>query len=52
MEALVISETEKVLRDYETGTGEYEGLIYMMLWPEGDRVLPLYKWLCTFIHST
>jgi hypothetical protein len=37
MNALVISETNKVLRDYESGAGEYEGLIYMMLWPKGDR---------------
>ena len=42
MEALVISETKKVLADYSSRAGEYEGLIYMMLWPEGERVLPLY----------
>lgn len=39
---LVIAETGKVLRDYETKAGEYDGLIYMMFWPEGGRVLPLY----------
>lgn len=42
MEALVISETKKVLLDYETAAGEYEGLIYMMLWRGGRRVIPLY----------
>ncbi len=42
MEALVIAETNKVLADYASGAGEYEGLIYMMLWPEGGRALPLY----------
>jgi hypothetical protein len=42
MEALVVSETRKVLDDYSSGAGEYEGLIYMMFWPEGGRVLPLY----------
>src|SRR3712207_1288090 len=42
MEALVVSETRKVLGDYAARAGEYEGLIYMMFWPEGDRALPLY----------
>lgn len=42
MEALIVSETRKVLTDYASGAGEYEGLIYMMLWPDGGRALPLY----------
>ena len=32
MEALVVSETRKVLDDYASGAGEYEGLVYMMFW--------------------
>jgi hypothetical protein len=38
----VINETTKVLQDYSAGTLCYDGLIYMMFWPEGDHVLPLY----------
>ena len=43
MEALLISETCKVLDDYASGAGNYEGLVYMMFWPEEcGRALPLY----------
>jgi hypothetical protein len=42
MEARVISETKKVLIDYESGKGEYEGLIYMMFWPDDRLIIPLY----------
>ena len=42
MEALVISEVEKVLKDFIDGSNLYEGLIYIMFWSEGDRVVPLY----------
>ncbi len=42
MEALVIQETTKVVDDYKQGADVLEGLIYMMYWVEGARVIPLY----------
>src|SRR5690348_8593625 len=42
MEKLVISEVSKVLADFYLGTEEYEGLIYMMFWRDGQQVIPLY----------
>jgi hypothetical protein len=42
MDSLVIREVEKVTSDFEQNGNDYEGLIYMMLWKENDRVLPLY----------
>jgi hypothetical protein len=42
MEALVIAETNKVLADFASGAGEYEGLIYMMQWSVDGRAVPLY----------
>lgn len=40
MEALVISEASKVVDDFRHNS--YEGLIYMMYWIDGARVIPLY----------
>jgi hypothetical protein len=42
MDELVIGETNKVLKDFETGTDVYDGLIYMMFWVEDGSVIPLY----------
>lgn len=42
MENLVIREVKKVLDDFQHGTEEYEGLIYMMFWHDGQQVIPLY----------
>jgi hypothetical protein len=42
MDNLVIAETDKVLKDFETGTDIYDGLIYMMFWVEAGSVIPLY----------
>lgn len=42
MDNLVISEVNKVIDDFNAGTNRYEGLLYMMFWRDGDRVLPLY----------
>lgn len=42
MDKLVIAETNKVLTDFEMGTDEYDGLIYMMFWVEDGSVIPLY----------
>lgn len=42
MDALVISEVEKVIRDFHDKTEVYDGLIYMMFWKDEDKVIPLY----------
>ncbi|PWK14254.1 hypothetical protein [Tumebacillus permanentifrigoris] len=42
MEALVIQEVNKVLQDYDEGTGHLDGLIYMMYWVQEGAVVPLY----------
>ena len=42
MEALVISEVQKVIDDYNDGQHRYEGLIYLMYKIRGDLVIPLY----------
>lgn len=42
MDSLVIREVNKVINDFNNGTEEYEGLIYMMFWKDNDNVLPLY----------
>lgn len=42
MDRLVITETNKVLKDFETGAKKYDGLIYMMFWVEDGSVIPLY----------
>ncbi|MBD3882467.1 hypothetical protein IFO70_11915 [Phormidium tenue FACHB-886] len=59
MESLVVQEVNKVLWDFQAGTDEYEGLIYMMFWCNGQQVIPLYigksEKYCTLtkiLHST
>ena len=42
MENLVISEVNKVLDDFSTGSELYEGLIYMMYRIDSGQVVPLY----------
>lgn len=42
MDSLIIGEAAKVIEDYNSGAGLYEGLIYMMFYEEGGNVLPLY----------
>ena len=42
MEKLVISEVEKVLGDFNSGSEEYEGLIYMMYKIDSGQIVPLY----------
>jgi len=42
MDSLVIKEVNKVLLDFQCGTNEYEGLIYMMFWRSEQQVIPLY----------
>ena len=42
MESLIISEVNKLVSDWETGTHQYDGLIYMMFLLRNDKVLPLY----------
>jgi hypothetical protein len=42
MEALVIREVRKLLDDYESREGRYEGLIYLMFWLSDGAILPLY----------
>ena len=42
MEKFVISEVEKVLDDFSTGSEQYEGLIYMMYRLQNGQVVPLY----------
>ncbi|MBD1859969.1 MULTISPECIES: hypothetical protein [Leptolyngbya] len=42
MEALIIDEVSKVVRDFEQGENVYEGLIYMMFWQNDHHVIPLY----------
>lgn len=39
MEKLIEDEVKKLKTDFEN---EYEGLIYMMYWTEGNHVIPLY----------
>jgi hypothetical protein len=42
MESLVITEVQKVVQDFAARTEEFEGLIYMMFWKDGNLILPLY----------
>ena len=42
MEALVLAEVSKVLRDYADGGDGYDGVIYCMFEPVGGEVHPLY----------
>ena len=42
MDSLVVNEVSKVIADYASKKNEYEGLVYMMYWKEGNDVIPLY----------
>jgi len=42
MDNLVVSEVRKVLHDFDTGTDDYEGLIYMMHTIRDRQIIPLY----------
>jgi hypothetical protein len=42
MENLVVSEVDKLVSDWESGTHKYDGLIYMMYRLKKDKILPLY----------
>jgi hypothetical protein len=42
MEDLLRNEGRKVINDWATADNTYDGLIYLMYWLEGDRVVPLY----------
>jgi hypothetical protein len=42
MENLVISEVKKVLDDFNAGSEQYEGLIYMMYRVDDGQIVPLY----------
>ena len=42
METLVIAEVSKVLKDYSSGEGLFEGLIYMMYHLSNNNFIPLY----------
>src|SRR5207247_9596103 len=43
MEALVLRETDKLVEDWKSGRGEYDGLIYLMYTVrEHSEVIPLY----------
>ena len=42
MEELVLVETDKLVADWESGTHQYDGLIYMMGYKDGGNFMPLY----------
>lgn len=42
MEKLVIREAGLIIEDWENKNHEYDGLIYMMFWKSGSKVIPLY----------
>jgi hypothetical protein len=42
MEALTIAEVERVIADFHSGVGEWDGLLYMMFREDNNRVVPLY----------
>ncbi|MED4781014.1 hypothetical protein [Brevibacillus choshinensis] len=42
MKDTIIDEVEKLINDYNDGTNQYEGLIYMMFWKVDQNVIPLY----------
>jgi len=42
MEALILAETDKLVEDWESGTHQYDGLIYCMGERQGDQFIPLY----------
>jgi predicted RNase H-like nuclease len=42
MEALVVEEATKVVADWHSGAGQYDGLIYLMGWRDGHQFIPLY----------
>lgn len=42
MDSLLRTEGAKVVEDFRTGTGLYEGIIYMMYWIADGQVIPLY----------
>jgi hypothetical protein len=42
MNKVVISEVQKVIDDFNSGSEKYEGLVYMMFWLDDNLVLPLY----------
>ena len=42
MEELVLVETDKLVADWESGTHQYDGLIYMIGYKEDDIFTPLY----------
>ena len=42
MEELVLVETDKLVADWESGTHQYDGLIYMMGYKDRDIFTPLY----------
>jgi hypothetical protein len=42
MEALVVSEVERVLQDFELGANLLDGVLYMMFWVRSEKVVPLY----------
>lgn len=52
MEKLVISEVSKVLADFHLGTEEYERLIYMMFWRDGQQVIPISSGVSTTLIAT
>ena len=41
MESLILAETDKLILDWQSGTHQYDGLIYMMGFKETDQFLPL-----------
>ena len=42
MESLILAETDKLILDWQSGTHQYDGLIYMMGFKKTDQFLPLY----------
>ena len=42
MEALILAETDKLVEDWESGTHQYDGLIYCMGERQGDQFIPIY----------
>lgn len=42
MEALVRQQSAIVVNDYQRGTNQYDGLIYMLFWKVNNEITPLY----------
>lgn len=42
MKAMIVTEVERLVNDYNGGTNVYDGLIYMMFWKLDQNVIPLY----------